>query len=168
MTLAERPSHSTRRYEFAVAGFLFLAATLYFAYAAAWSYMQQSKAHSIYIPVTATVIEVSVRSSGGGSSTHGRSFAPHIVYHYSVHGEQYESDRFFFAGRGWPDFASAKTVVDSFKVGGSVQAYVDADHPAQAVLDNHRPELGMLAYLLPMAIFGFGVLLFGLRTHPGR
>jgi hypothetical protein len=159
---------SGRRYEVAAAGLLILAATLYFAYAALWSYAWQWKAHSSFLPVEATVIEASVQSRGSTSTTHGQSFAPHIVYRYNVAGVDYESDRYFFVGDGWSDFVSAESVAAQFPRGSAVQVYVDAAGPQQAVIDRSQPQLGILLYVLPFSLLGLAAVVYGLlprRAH---
>lgn len=155
----------TRRYDLAVGGFVILIAAFFFTYAALGSYVRQSKAHSSFIPVGATVVEASVQSRGSTTAAHGESFSPRIVYRYNVGGKAYQSDRYFFAGDGWRDAASAQAVVARFPAGSSVHVYVDAADPTQAVIDRSKPRLGVLLYLLPIAILGLGVLAYGLRKR---
>jgi hypothetical protein len=157
-----------RRYEIAAAGLLILAVAVYFAYAALWSYAWQWKAHSLFLPVEATVIETSVQSRGSASTTHGQSFSPHIVYRYSVGGVTYESSRYFFMGDGWSDFVSAESVAAQFPLGSSVQVYVDAAGPEQAVIDRSKPKLGILLYVLPLSLSGFAAIVYGLLPRKER
>lgn len=154
-----------RRYDIAVGGLVILIAAFYFIYAALGSYVRQSQAHSSFIPVGATVLEASVRSNGSTAAAHGESFAPRIVYRYNVGGKAYQSDRYFFAGDGWRDAASAQAVVARFPPGSPVHVYVDKADPAQAVIDRSKPRLGVLLYLLPIAALGLGVLAYGLRKR---
>jgi hypothetical protein len=154
---------SARRYDIAVGGFVILIAAFYFTYAALGSYVRQSQAHSSFIPVGATIVEASVRSSSSTAAAHGESFSPRIVYRYNVGGKAYQSDRYFFAGDGWRDAASAQAVVARFPAGSSVHVYVDKADPTQAVIDRSKPRLGVLLYLLPIAALGMGVLAYGLR-----
>jgi hypothetical protein len=154
---------SARRYDIAVGGFVILIAAFYFTYAALGSYVRQSQAHSSFIPVGATIVEASVRSSSSTAAAHGESFSPRIVYRYNVGGKAYQSDRYFFAGDGWRDAASAQAVVARFPAGSSVHVYVDKADPTQAVIDRSKPRLGVLLYLLPIAALGIGVLAYGLR-----
>ncbi len=168
MNQAPTARTSGRRYEIAAAGFLILAAALYFAYAALWSYAWQWKAHSSFLPVEATVIEASVQSRGSTSTTHGQSFVPHIVYRYNVAGVDYESSRYFFMGDGWSDFVSAQSVAARFPLGSSVQVYVDAAGPQRAVIDRSQPQLGILLYVLPFSLLGLAAVVYGLlprRAH---
>ncbi|CAN7285659.1 MULTISPECIES: DUF3592 domain-containing protein [unclassified Variovorax] len=155
----------TRRYDIAVGGLVILIAAFYFIYAALGSYVRQSQAHSSFIPVGATVVEASVRSSGSTAATHGESFSPRIVYRYNMGGKAYQSDRYFFAGDGWRDAASVEAVVARFPVGSSVHVYVDKADPTQAVIDRSKPRLGVLLYLLPIAALGLGFLAYGLRKR---
>lgn len=156
---------SGRRYEVAAAGLLILAAAVYFAYAALWSYAWQWKAYSSFVPVEATVIDASVLSRGSKSTTHGQSFAPHIVYRYNVAGVNYESSRYFFMGDGWRDFESAESVAARFPLGSAVQVYVDAAGPQRAVIDRSKPTLGILLYVLPISLLGFAAIVYGLRSR---
>jgi hypothetical protein len=161
-----RPSR--RRYEFAVAGLFMLMAAFYFGYAVLWSSVQQWNAHSSFVTVRATIVEASVRSTGNGAATGGRTFFPHIVYRYSVGGKEYENDRYFFAGDGWRDASSAGAVVARFPAGSSAQVFVDASSPSQAVIDANMPTFGALLYLLPFFAFAVGVIAYGLRGQGGR
>lgn len=168
MNQARTVRTSGRRYEIAAAGFLILAAALYFAYAALWSYAWQWKAHSSFLPVEATVIEASVQSRGSRSTTHGQSFVPHIVYRYNVAGVDYQSNRYFFMGDGWSDFVSAESVAARFPRGSAVQVYVDAAGPQRAVINRSQPQLGILLYVLPLSLLGFAAIVYGLlpqRAH---
>ena len=92
-------------------GLVILIAAFYFIYAALGSYVRQSQAHDSFIPIGATVVEASVRSRGSTAATQGESFSPRIVYRYNVGGKTYQGDRYFFAGDGWRDAASAEAVV---------------------------------------------------------
>lgn len=157
-----------RRYEVAAAGLLILAATAYFAYAALWSYAWQWKAYSSFLPVEATIIEASVQSRGSTSTTRGQSFVPHIVYRYNVAGVDYESNRYFFTGDGWSDFVSAESVAARFPRGSAVLVYVDAASPQQAVIDRSQPQPGILLYVLPLSLFGFAAIVFGLLPRRAR
>ena len=152
-----------RRYEFAVVGLFIVIVACYFANAILWSYVQQWRAHSSFVTVSATIVEASVRSTGSGAASRGRSFSPHIIYRYSVGGKEYENDRYFFMGDGWRDAPSAGAVVTHFPVGSSVQIFVDATNPSQAVIDASMPNLGAILYVLPIVAFGFGAIAYGLR-----
>ncbi|MBT2323159.1 DUF3592 domain-containing protein [Variovorax paradoxus] len=154
-----------RRYDIAIGGLVILLAVFYFTCAALGAFLRQSQAHASFIPVGAMVVEASVVSSGSAAAAHGESFSPRIVYRYSVGGKAYQGDRYFFAGDGWRDAASAQAVVARFPAGSSVHVYVDKADPAQAVIDKSKPRLGVLLYLLPIAGLGLGVLGYGLRKR---
>ncbi len=165
MTLTE-PAHSPRRrYEVAAAGVIFLLASSYFSYAVAWSYWWQSKANSSFVSVNAMVIEASVKSRGSSSATHGSTVFPHIVYDYRFNGTHYRSDRYYFVGNGWSDANSVAEIVSRFQVGQLAQVYIDATHPSQSVIDNSKPTLGILLYLLPMIFFSLVAIVYGLRVR---
>ena len=156
---------SGRRYEVAAAGLLMLAATGYFAAASVGSYARQWQAHSSFVPVSATVVAASVESTGSAVTTHGASFRPRVLYRYAVGGVEHQSDRYFFIGGGWPDRASAEAAIVGLAPGTPIQAFVDAAAPTRAVLDRRKPEVGFLAYLLPLGLLGLGAVVYGLRRR---
>ena len=163
MSSADPIRPPVRRYDIAVGGLAILLAAAYFTFAALGAYLNQWKAHSSFAAVRATIVEVSIGSSGGTGSAQGESFSPHIVYRYTVDGKAYESDRYFYAGDGWRDAAEAQAVTARFPVGSHVLAYVDESEPSQAVLDRSKPALGILLFLLPFTAVGVGALAYGLR-----
>lgn len=165
MTLIQSDYSPRRRYEIAVAGVIFLLASSYFTYAAAWSYWWQSKANTSFVAVDAMIVGATVKSRGGSSSTHGSSAFPHIVYEYRFNGKDYKSDRYYFVGDGWRDASSVEMIVSHFQVGQFAQVYVDVNHPSQAVIDNSKPRLGILLYLLPMIFLSFAAIIYGLRAR---
>ena len=156
----------TRRYDIAVGGLVILIAAFYFIYAALGSYVRQSQGAFLLHPRRRNgrrslgSIQAAARQP-----TQGESFSPRIVYRYNVGGKTYQSDRYFFAGDGWRDAASAQAVVARFPAGSSVHVYVDKADPTQAVIDRSKPRLGVLLYLLPIAILGLGLLAYGLRRR---
>ncbi len=169
MRIATDPAPAPpRRYDLVAAGVLVLMAALYFTYAALGSYLQQSKAHSSFVPVEGTIVEASVRSTGSTTAAHGGSFSLHIVYRYSMDGKAYQNDRYFFVGDGWRDAAAVEAVTARLPAGTTIRIYVDAKDPSQAVIDRTKPRPGVLLYLLPFAALGLGVLAYGLRRRTTR
>lgn len=154
-----------RRYEIAVAGVIFLLASSYFTYAAAWSYWWQSKANTSFVTVNAMVVEASIKSRGSSSTTHGSAVFPYIVYEYRFNGKHYRNDRYYFAGNGWQDTSSVEAIVSSLKEGSLLTVHVDATRPEMTVIDNGKPTLGILLYLFPMIFLSFVAIFYGLRAR---
>lgn len=165
----ERESkRSGPRYEFVIAGILFLLCSTYFSFGSLSSYFRQMKAGQNFAPVSATAVSSEVKERGGDQTTHGTSFHPEIVYRYSVGGKEYQSSRYFFTGEGWPDRESAQKVIERYPANAQVQAYVNPNDPSEAVLDASRPSAGMFFFLVPFWIFSFVVVCYGLRGRRDR
>jgi hypothetical protein len=161
----QRAAH---RPEWVFAGVVILSVALYFVCAATWSFLRQARAHAAFVPVSARVVEASVRARGSSGASGGTSYLPHVVYRYSVKGRDFLSDRYFYAGDGWSDAASAQVALAGLRAGDEVQAFVDVDDPTQSVLDVRAPRWEMLAMTLPFTLLGLGALVYGLRRRPGR
>jgi len=154
-----------RRYDVASVGLLLMAATVYLTYAHLWAFAWQLKAYTTFVPVPATIVESVVRSTGNPRSSEAEMFQPHIVFHYRLDGQDYESERHYFGGGGWRDRSAAEAVVARYPVRSQVMAYVDDDHRSMAVLDRRRPESGVLLYLLPITAISMSLLAYGLRKR---
>ncbi|HZE91355.1 MAG TPA: DUF3592 domain-containing protein, partial [Rhizobacter sp.] len=114
-----------RRYDVASVGLLLMAATVYLTYAHLWAFAWQLKAYTTFVPVPATIVESVVRSTGNPRSSEAEMFQPHIVFHYRLDGQDYESERHYFGGGGWRDRSAAEAVVARYPVRSQVMAYVD-------------------------------------------
>ncbi len=156
---------ATRRPEWIFAGLLLLAVSSYFVGAATWSFVRQARAHAVFVPVSARVVDASVRTRGSSGASSGASYLPYVVYRYHVKGRDFQSDRYFYAGDGWPDAASAQAALAGLRAGDAVQAFVDVDDPSQSVLDVRAPRWETLALTVPFTLLGLGALLFGLRRR---
>lgn len=153
-----------RRYDLVAFGALFLCVAGYFSYAYGSSHVQQLRAHRTFIPIAAVVVSSQVVERGGSSTTRGTSYAPRIVTRYSVDQQTYESDRYFFAGKGWRDRESARSVVDRFQPGSATRVFVDPADPTRAILDATPPgNVGfivvgsMLVFPLALIVHGLGI-----------
>lgn len=164
----EKTKRRGPRYEFLVAGLLFFIFSTYLSFGSVSSYFRQMKASQSFAPVSAIAVTAEVKEKGGSQTTHGASFYPEIVYRYSVQGKEYQSNRYFFSGNGWPDRASAQKVVERYLTNAQVQAYVNPNDPGEAVLDAGRPSAGTFLFLLPFWIFSFVVVYYGLRGRRDR
>lgn len=106
--IERKSKRSGPRYEFVVTGILFLLFSTYFSFGSLSSYFRQMKASQSFAPVSAIAVTAEVKEKGGTvKSLMGASFYSEIVYRYSVQGKEYQSNRYFFSGNGWPDRASA-------------------------------------------------------------
>lgn len=165
---AATPQSRTPRYELLTAGLLLLFASAWFFHGAVSSYFQQLKAHQIFVPVSAVVIDAKVETRGSPASTHGASFYPRVIYRYEVDGRAYESSRYFFAGLGWADHSSAQAQIERFSKGAAVQAYVDPENPSESVLERSKPSAQLFLLAAPLSAFGLLIVFFSARGRRGR
>jgi len=128
-----------RRYDVASVGLLLMAATVYLTYAHLWAFAWQLKAYTTFVPVPATIVESVVRSTGNPRSSEAEMFQPHIVFHYRLDGQDYESERHYFGGGGWRDRSAAEAGLVERVGNGKRQAFGSSDE-LWAFLTDRRPS----------------------------
>ena len=85
------------------------------------------------------------------------TFAPRIVYRYTVRDRIYESDSYRpYAATGSP--AWAKRIADSFVPGMEATCYYNPRDPGRAVLDRTPDRAGRILIFVPFLFAGFGFL----------
>ncbi|HTK84056.1 MAG TPA: DUF3592 domain-containing protein [Patescibacteria group bacterium] len=125
---------------------------------------KQVYAHDHFKEIQAQVIESHVRSQYHGNqgrrnrsstitisnNSRDTTYSAVITYRYSVNGQNYTSDRYWYAGSGSGSMAAAQNTVDKYPAGAQTTAYYNPDKPEEAVLDNSAPST-----TIPYAGLGF-------------
>ena len=100
-------------------------------------------------PVTATVLSAGLRESD--SSKAGTSYAPRVVYRYSVDGAQYQAGGVTplttYGSLQW-----AESLRDRFTPGAVVTAYVNPGRPASAYLVREVSFIPLFLVLIPLGV----------------
>lgn len=107
--------------------------------------------------IVLAMVHAKVSSDEDGTST---KYVPHVVYKYSVLGEQYSSDQVTIgAKRNYVSQAKAEAKLQ-YQSGDQVTVYHNPDNPAQAVLESGAVggTLGTLLMGLVITVVGGFVL----------
>lgn len=147
------PPRGRRRWEFVIAGSLFLLLGLWFALAMGTSHLRQIRAGG-FVAVSAVVIDARVAEWG----SRPRNFGPAITYRYRIDGVEHTADRYQFSGEGWRSREAAAATVARYPVGATVTAYADPADPANAVLNNARPGGTGIGALILLVYLAFALL----------
>lgn len=148
---AAKPAQRGRAWDLVVVGSLFLLLSLYFAYAALWSSVQQ-RGTAGFLTVQAKILASDVRPQASSGNMARRTYHPHVRYSYTVGGVVFENTRIHFLGPTWTGHDDVQALVDRFPVGAEVTAYHDRRDPGISVLDNtpHPPSGPMILLLLTL------------------
>jgi len=125
---------------------------------------KQVYAHDHFKEVQAQVIESHVRSQYHGNqgrrnrsstititnNSRDTTYSAVITYRYAVNGQNYTSDRYWYAGSGSGYQSDAQNTVNRYPAGAQVTVYYNPDKPDEAVLDNSAPST-----TVPYAALGF-------------
>lgn len=132
-----------------------------------YSYVQQGQAVSDAVTVQATVDSAQVERIDSRRSI---DYEPEIEYTYEYQGETYTSEQVFPGPtiRTYSDRSKAQSVVRSYELGTTVQAYVRPSAPSNAFLIRERTPWPTRALAIGSVLLGL-VVLAGLgEKRPGR
>ena len=122
----------------------------------AYDYTQQSDAVDDAVEVDATVTEVGVESTSGGSSS-GVDYRPTIRFTYEYEGTEYAGTSVFPSAitSNYDTQSAAREVVAEYAVGESTTAYVDPADPDGGFLKAQTSNAPLIAAALGL-LLGLG------------
>lgn len=127
------PDEEMRKYLRPIATILILI-SIYGLCTGTWNIMQGIRSTSW--PSTSGVIQSSSVDSHRRASVHTvTSFTAHILYNYTVAGNSFSGSRVAFSGPSSGTIGSAKTIVDRYPKGKTVNVFYSPNSPESAVLE---------------------------------
>jgi len=105
-----------------------------------------------YKPTSGAVVSSSVSKS---TDDDGTQYSPEIVYTYTVEGEDYKNDSYYYidfstSNRGW-----AEEAVKKYSEGDECKVFYSPENPQYSVLVRDPDALGFLAWV-PYILMGVG------------
>jgi hypothetical protein len=113
----------------------------------AYDYTQQSDALEEAVEVDATVTEVGVETTSGGSSSSGVDYRPEVRFSYEYRGDSYNGTDLFPASidATYDTESAARDALDGYETGERVTAYVVPDEPRNAFLRDRASDAPLIA-----------------------
>ncbi len=132
----------------------------------------QYESYVSLVPVQAVVesTDVKTRRHKGKHNT-SYSYLPVIRYHYKVKGKEYVSDQYTPIPYSVSDYSQAKLIINNFKVGQTITAYINPKNPKEACLVKEYYFTPYFFALLGVLIFVIGSLTIFLgirRIRPAK
>ncbi|MEJ2551077.1 MAG: DUF3592 domain-containing protein [Anaerolineales bacterium] len=112
--------------------------------------------------VADATVEVSVSTDSDGMTS--RQYTPHVVYTYSIGGQQYSSDQVNIGSKWhYPTRARAEAKLN-YQTGQRVNVHYNPENPSQAVLEpgSTRGAWGTLLIGIVFSAAGVAIVIFNL------
>lgn len=101
--------------------------------------------------------------STGGTANRSISYAPDVVYTYSVKNNNYTNNRVSFSPIGGSNRSRIARYVSRFTIGKSYPVYYNPEKPENSTLIRGTSKLNIAGIFAALAFFLFGFLIYKLR-----
>ena len=105
-----------------------------------------------FLSTAGVVVSSEIRTHSGEDTT----YSPHIVYRYSVDGQEYTSDRYMYGEGSTSDHNGVAEIVAKYPARASIMVYYDPLKPSESLLHLDVPGLHyfLLLFLRPFILIG--------------
>lgn len=98
------------------------------------------------------------RSSTGHRRRTRTSYSPHVVFEYSVNGQSYTSEQFWFGTTNFSDRTKVEKIVEPFAAGSQATCFVNPADPTDAVLTRDLFDKGSYGWVAPAIMACVGIV----------